>query len=374
MALLATMVGLASALNSGQKKEEQAKQAATNAALQGALVGLAGANTAQTTQPTTTSKSSSKSSTSSSKTPVGPAPDGASDYWNTRGDTAKMYQAWLNTQGAGLQVDGIWGKKTEAAYQQNKDAFEEWLNGGNDKTTTTVPSGDGYYGSTGSGGTTIAGINSNDLSGLMSQYQDPSYTAKSEAELRAEAEALYNPVYNANVLAANQRNEEYQLAVQQQIEALERALSKSQSETQKSYDLAGQELQRMLTARGMGRSTYAGDVAQNNQIRANKALTELLNEHTAQTGQLAQQGAQYRKQTADTLAQLLKDKEQNITNYLYQLQGREYDRTASSQDRYNALVGNLQGMLNSYSLSQQQMALEKELAQMQMAAALAGIA
>ena len=55
---------------------------------------------------------------------------GNSQYYNTRGDTAKMYQAYLNTQGEKLNVDGIWGKKTEAAYQRNKDAFEAWLKGG----------------------------------------------------------------------------------------------------------------------------------------------------------------------------------------------------------------------------------------------------
>ena len=290
---------------------------------------------------------------------------GNSEYYNTRGDTAKMYQAYLNTQGEKLNVDGIWGKKTEAAYQRNKDAFEAWLKGG----------GTDSAGGTGTGTsapTTIAGINSSDLSGLMSQYQQPTYSAKSDDELRKEAEAMYETKYNADKLAAEQKNDAYQLAIQQQIDALTSALGKSQQDTQKSYEQTGNRLQRLLTARGMGRSTYAGDVAQRNASNMQKALSELLTDYQSKTGQLAQQGAQYRQQTADTLAQLLKDKQTNIDNYLYQLQGREYDRTTSTQDRYNSLVSSLQQMLNSNSLSQQQMELDKLLKEMQLAAALAG--
>ena len=292
---------------------------------------------------------------------------GNSEYYNTRGDTAKMYQAYLNTQGEKLNVDGIWGKKTEAAYQRNKDAFEAWLKGG----------GTDSAGGTGTGTsapTTIAGINSSDLSGLMSQYQQPTYSAKSDDELRKEAEAMYETKYNADKLAAEQKNDAYQLAIQQQIDALTSALGKSQQDTQKSYEQTGNRLQRMLTARGMGRSTYAGDVAQKNESNMQKALGELLTDYQSKTGQLAQQGAQYRQQTADTLAQLLKDKQTNIDNYLYQLQGREYDRTTSTQDRYNSLVSSLQQMLNSTSLTQQQMELDKQLKEMQLAAALAGVA
>ena len=292
---------------------------------------------------------------------------GNSEYYNTRGDTAKMYQAYLNTQGEKLNVDGIWGKKTEAAYQRNKDAFEAWLKGGGTDSA-------GGTGTCTSAPTTIAGINSSDLSGLMSQYQQPTYSAKSDAELRKEAEAMYETKYNADKLAAEQKNDAYQLAIQQQIDALTNALGKSQQDTQKSYEQTGNRLQRLLTARGMGRSTYAGDVAQRNASNMQKALSELLTDYQSKTGQLAQQGAQYRQQTADTLAQLLKDKQTNIDNYLYQLQGREYDRTTSTQDRYNSLVSSLQQMLNSNSLSQQQMELDKQLKEMQLAAALAGVA
>ena len=80
----------------------------------------------------------------------GSAGSGRSEYWGTRGDLAKEYQEWLNSQGAGLSVDGIWGKNTENAYQQNKSAFEEWL-----KSKEAGASG-GDAGTGGTGTTTTA--------------------------------------------------------------------------------------------------------------------------------------------------------------------------------------------------------------------------
>ena len=130
----------------------------------------------------------------------GSAGSGRSEYWGTRGDLAKEYQEWLNSQGAGLSVDGIWGKNTENAYQQNKSAFEEWL-----KSKDAGASG-GDAGTGGTGTTTTAGINSGDLEALLKQYQTGAYTPRSDEELRAAAEVQYEAEYNANVLAAKQKN------------------------------------------------------------------------------------------------------------------------------------------------------------------------
>ena len=229
----------------------------------------------------------------------GSAGSGRSEYWGTRGDLAKEYQEWLNSQGAGLNVDGIWGKNTESAYQQNKSAFEEWL-----KSKDAGASG-GDAGTGGTGTTTTAGINSGDLEALLKQYQTGAYTPRSDEELRAAAEAQYEAEYNANVLAAKQKNEEYQQSINQQIASLQKVLSENQAATQKQYELNGNALQRMLTARGLGRSSYAGDVAQNNVNNASEALSKLLSDYAASAGQLSAQGAMYNRQTADTLSQLI---------------------------------------------------------------------
>ena len=179
----------------------------------------------------------------------GSAGSGRSEYWGTRGDLAKEYQQWLNSQGAGISVDGIWGKNTENAYQQNKSAFEEWL-----KSKGAGASG-GDAGTGGTGTTTTAGINSGDLEALLKQYQTGAYTPRSDEELRAAAEAQYEAEYNANVLAAKQKNEEYQQSINQQIASLQKVLSENQAATQKQYELNGNALQRMLTARGLGRAS-----------------------------------------------------------------------------------------------------------------------
>lgn len=280
----------------------------------------------------------------------GSAGSGRSEYWGTRGDLAKEYQEWLNSQGAGLSVDGIWGKNTENAYQQNKSAFEEWL-----KSKDAGASG-GDAGTGGTGTTTTAGINSGDLEALLKQYQTGAYTPRSDEELRAAAEAQYEAEYNANVLAAQQKNEEYQQSINQQIASLQKVLSENQAATQKQYELNGNALQRMLTARGLGRSSYAGDVAQNNVNNASEALSKLLSDYTASAGQLSAQGAMYNRQTADTLSQLMRDRAGNVSSAYNQLKSEEYERGKAAQDSYNQIVNNLQSMLGDRNLTQQQLA------------------
>lgn len=280
----------------------------------------------------------------------GSAGSGRSEYWGTRGDLAKEYQQWLNSQGAGLSVDGIWGKKTENAYQQNKSAFEEWL-----KSKDAGASG-GDAGTGGTGTTTTAGINSGDLEALLKKYQTGAYTPRSDEELRAAAEAQYEAEYNANVLAAKQKNEEYQQSINQQIASLQKVLSENQAATQKQYELNGNALQRMLTARGLGRSSYAGDVAQNNVNNASEALSKLLSDYAVSAGQLSAQGAMYNRQTADTLSQLMRDRAGNVSSAYNQLKSEEYERGKAAQDSYNQIVNNLQSMLGDRSLTQQQLA------------------
>ena len=47
-----------------------------------------------------------------------------SAYYGSRGDAVKQIQRDLNAQGANLEVDGIWGEKTEQWYNKI-------MNGGN---------------------------------------------------------------------------------------------------------------------------------------------------------------------------------------------------------------------------------------------------
>lgn len=323
-----------------------------------------------------------------------------SEYYNTRGEEAKQFQRYLNSQGAGLTVDGIWGKKTEAAYQANKDAFDAWRAGNSETSSNYGQSGDSVKqmqqqlnsqgagfavdgiwgpkteaayqaskgssgsssssGSSGSGssgsGSTTAGISSGDLEALLSQYQTPTYTPKTDQQLRDEAQAQYASQYNAQKLAAEQKNAAYQQSINAQIEALGQQLAENQAETTQQYQLNGNQLQRMLTARGMGRSSYAGDVAQNNLNAQATALTKLLTNYNTSANTLRSQGALYAQQTADQLAQLLTDNATNVQNAYNQLKDADLERQQAAQNAYNQLVSNLQTLLSDRNLTQQQLA------------------
>lgn len=353
-----------SAVSNFIKKTQETAKKNTNAGQAGSAANAAqvpegGFFGSLTNGKTSSSKSSggsggksSGSSGSKSSGSSGSSSAGRSEYWDVRGDTAKEYQTWLNSQGAGLKVDGIWGKKTEAAYQQNKDAFEAWKKGSAGSTSGGTSGGS----SGGSGSASSAPPGMGDLEALLGQYQKPSYTGKTDEQLKAEAEAQYEAQYNADRLAAQQKNEAYQLSIQQQIAALERQLAENQQSTRGSYELSGNSLQRMLTARGMGRSTYAGDVAARNEAQMNAALNKLLSDHTASVGDLNAQGALHSQQTADVLAQLLKDKTTNVNNAFNSLKDKDYEKQQAAQQQYNQIISSLQQMLNDRNLTQQQLA------------------
>lgn len=126
----------------------------------------------------------------------------------SRGSDVKKVQEQLNSQGAGLKLDGIWGPKTEAAYQAYVNS------GGNGMNTTTST-----YGSYSSPQGYAAPPN------LSVGYQMPS-----EAQLQAMANAEVNPQYD------------------QALAALE----------QQYYQGLG-DIESNVAARGMGRSSYLTD-------------------------------------------------------------------------------------------------------------------
>lgn len=77
-----------------------------------------------TTTTATTPASAIVSATSPNKNDSFPLSYGA------RGNNVKMWQTYLNTFGAGLTIDGIWGPKTEAAslqYTKFNNITEEYF-------------------------------------------------------------------------------------------------------------------------------------------------------------------------------------------------------------------------------------------------------
>lgn len=312
-----------------------------------------GTTSTGSTGSTKSSGSSGSSGGGSGSTGTGTAATGYSPYYNTRGDLATKYQNYLNTLGAGLTVDGIWGKNTEAAYQTYKNAFDNWIASGMQSPTAqgTTATQTGYNPTAG----TMAGINPEQFMALLSTFQTK-YQGRDDAELRQAALDQAQAQYEADALAAQQQNERYQQSVRDQLADLLSQYGMQRSELSDQYAKQNNQVQRMLTERGMGRSTYAGDMAQNTNQQLNKALDQYAQQYNQQRQQLTGQAATYAQQTADTLNQLLKNRAANINTAYNQLYESEAARRQANQQEQNAIVQNLLSMLSNRNLTEQQLA------------------
>jgi hypothetical protein len=110
-----------------------------------------------------------------------------SKYYGTKGDLVRRWQKELNKKGAGLKVDGIWGNKTESAYNR-------WGNG------MTVDEG-----------TTSTKLNyRNEVDELIKRISDitnetlPTYTDLTVDEAKGQATNQYKGTFE-NLLANTQK-------------------------------------------------------------------------------------------------------------------------------------------------------------------------
>mgnify|MGYP001060994289 CR=1 FL=1 len=149
-------------------------------------------------------------------------------------DYTLAVQAALKTLGADLGaagVDGKWGAYTENAYQKNKAAVDAL----------------------------VSGVGAGGFSGSLTPAQVEVPEGKSFEQWLSIGDALYAAQYEAQKRSA-QRQLEY---AQQQVE------------DQRVQSAA--TLQNAANARGFGRSSYAMDVLQKNEVQAQKNNTALLN-------------------------------------------------------------------------------------------------
>ena len=260
-----------------------------------------------------------------------------SRYYNSRGDDVRRYQQYLNGLGASLKVDGIWGKKTEAAYDRYRDEFDRWL---------------GARG----GGFDSGGVDSDSLAALLSAFRLPSYQEQTEAQLRQAASAQYAPRYNAEAEALRAQNARNQQALAQRQTALDAEQAQQAAATRAQYEQNAAALQRMLTARGMGRSTYAGDVAQRQSENLLGALDALSARYAADRADLRQQSQQYDDAANAALARLMNDRRDSEEAYYQKLLAQQQTARSQADSAYNSIVQALMQLLSTDDYRRQQLA------------------
>jgi len=148
-------------------------------------------------------------------------------------------------------------------------------------------------------------------------------------ELTDYAEQLLRPQLNASLEASRQQHETLQLAKEQEIENLARALSGSIAAQHGAYGRSMADIQTAALARGMGRSSYTLQSLANQGNALSQAVRELTEENERQTAQINRQISQSAKQNADTSARLYSDYAQQLSAKVQELdsqQRQEFNR------------------------------------------------
>ncbi len=261
----------------------------------------------------------------------------ASQYYGTRGDSTKQMQLELNKLGAGLAVDGIWGDKTEAAYQK-------------------------FFGSS-SSSTAYSG-GSASASGYNPSFKE--YTPMSDGELRRIAELTG---LRSHELALNQLQSQYNRN-KSDIE-----LTKNRTEqdyTDKANAIAGafsnkrEQLSDYALSRGMGRSTYALDVQNRAHSEERDMLLGNLNEKQRRIEDLDRDISNLSALLAEGVDKLSTTRLEQIEGLISKLK-TEQQREAQAVMEYN---NNLYFQMQNLKLREQELR-DRQAAQQAAAAAAA---
>ena len=171
-----------------------------------------------------------------------------SQYYGNKGTSVKDWQKKLNAMGAGLNVDGVWGDKTEAAYQS-------------------------LVGSSG------AGVNSAS-SGTSVQYVTPN--VMSDEQLRQIAGLTGKESYELQLSQLNSQYERDKAELEKKRSRVESDYGDTAAAIESAYDVRRDELSNQALARGMGRSSYALDMQDRSYDQEQAALLVALQDKQRQ--------------------------------------------------------------------------------------------
>ncbi|MFR1759377.1 MAG: hypothetical protein ACLSX2_06715 [Christensenellaceae bacterium] len=253
------------------------------------------------------------------------------DAGYTTSDQVKSLQQQLNAQGAGLSVDGIWGPKTDAAYQRYGAA-------------APVNSSSDYL---------------SQLTQMLEQKQSAAYDnpytqqlldlvkPKDDEAYRQQAEAALRPGLNAQLEALSQSMDDANQGYERNKAELQRQAEASRQQLDADYaDLRG-DLETAALRRGMGRSSYLTDnlaYLGAQQARAQSNVESQLAQDLKDIGEAQALAQQHYQQTVQRLQDDMLD---DLASYESAL--REKDKSAAQQ-AYQTLMASY----DAYQRYQQQ--------------------
>ena len=254
---------------------------------------------------------------------------------NSRGDSVRKLQEALNTAGYNLNVDGVFGTKTQDAVRRYQTANGMAVSGSVDEAMwNTLTGAPGNTTPEAPATTTSASI----LAQLQQALQNPAYTPKTPEQIRQQAEGEYQSYYDQLRLTAQQQQAQSDLALQQQREGLQDTYDKQREDSAKQYRQAYSQTDRAMLGRGMQRSSYTAQTLANLLQEGAEAQQDIGDAQAAAEGNIDAQRAQLAQQRAQQLGQYDAAQQADILARIRELEDQEYNRGQQGQQNQQDLL------------------------------------
>lgn len=144
-------------------------------------------------------------------------------------------------------------------------------------------------------------------SDLMNQILGGLARNMTDEEINQFAENLLRPQLNAALEESRQNYETTKLSKEQELENLATSLTRAIDEQNTAYRKSAANVETAALSRGMGRSSYTLQTLANQGDALAKAVRQLTDENTRQSGQIQQQITQAAQQNSQTQGRLNTD-------------------------------------------------------------------
>ena len=166
-------------------------------------------------------------------------------------------------------------------------------------------------------------------SDLMNQILGGLARNMTDEEINQFAENLLRPQLNAALEESRQNYETTKLSKEQELENLAASLTRAIDEQNTAYRKSAANVETAALSRGMGRSSYTLQTLANQGDALAKAVRQLTDENTRQSGQIQQQITQAAQQNSQTQGRL-------NTDFASQLAAKVQELKESQRKEWNS--------------------------------------
>ena len=166
-------------------------------------------------------------------------------------------------------------------------------------------------------------------SDLMNQILGGLARNMTDEEINRFAENLLRPQLNAALEESRQNYETTKLSKEQELENLAASLTRAIDEQNTAYRKSAANVETAALSRGMGRSSYTLQTLANQGDALAKAVQQLTDENTRQSGQIQQQVTQAAQQNSQTQGRL-------NTDFASQLAAKVQELKESQRKEWNS--------------------------------------